>query len=76
VEAAGRLSKVLSEGCCVSSCQHQVIANSTFSWWGAWLDPRPDKVVVAPRHWFLKEDNYYPNLFPHDWVLADVAAFA
>jgi hypothetical protein len=57
----------------MSSCDHHIIANSTFSWWGAWLNPRPDKIVVAPRHWFLKDENYYPNLFPRDWVLADVA---
>jgi hypothetical protein len=30
-------------------------------------------MVIAPRHWFLGVDNYYPNLFPHDWMLAEVA---
>jgi hypothetical protein len=60
----------------MSSCHHHILANSTFSWWGAWLNHRTDKVVVAPRHWFLKEDNYYPDLFPHDWVLTDVTTFA
>jgi hypothetical protein len=57
----------------MSSCHHHIIANSTFSWWGAWLNPRPEKMVIAPRHWFLGVDNYYPNLFPHDWMLAEVA---
>jgi hypothetical protein len=60
----------------MSSCHHHIIANSTFSWWGAWLNPRPDKMVVAPRQWFLGAENYYPNLFPHDWMIEDVVAFA
>jgi hypothetical protein len=36
----------------MSLCRRHVIANSSFSWWGAWLDRRPDSVVVAPRQWF------------------------
>jgi Glycosyl transferase family 11 len=55
----------------MSSCHHHIIANSTFSWWGAWLNARPDKIVVAPRHWFTEMDNYYPSLFPRDWILYD-----
>jgi hypothetical protein len=57
----------------MSSCHHHIIANSTFSWWGAWLSPRSDKMVIAPRHWYLGMDDYYPSLFPPNWVLADVA---
>ncbi len=36
----------------MAACRGHVIANSSFSWWGAWLDPRPDKWVIAPRQWF------------------------
>jgi hypothetical protein len=36
----------------MSLCRGHVIANSSFSWWGAWLDPRPGKTVIAPAHWF------------------------
>ncbi len=38
--------------CVMTRCDHFVIANSSFSWWGAWLCPSSEKVVVAPRRWF------------------------
>jgi Glycosyl transferase family 11 len=56
----------------MSSCQHHIIANSTFSWWGAWLNPRPDKLVIAPKQWYNTEDSYYPALQPLTWKLVDV----
>ena len=36
----------------MSLCGGHIIANSSFSWWGAWLDPRPGKAVIAPARWF------------------------
>jgi hypothetical protein len=56
----------------MSSCHHHILANSTFSWWGAWLNPRTDRIVIAPKRWFIKADNHYRNLLPQDWMLADV----
>jgi Glycosyl transferase family 11 len=44
-------------------CDHHVLADSSFSWWGAWLDPSPAKIVVAPRPWL--QDS------PSDWVRID-----
>jgi hypothetical protein len=52
----------------MSLCQHHVIANSSFSWWGAWLNPSTDKAVVAPRKWFA-DTRLVQDLFPTDWVL-------
>jgi hypothetical protein len=50
-------------------CQHHIIANSSFSWWGAWLNPSPDKVVIAPQNWFRnKPDWNTADLVPADWL--------
>jgi hypothetical protein len=54
----------------MSQCQHHIIANSSFSWWGAWLNPNPAKTVIAPRTWFRnKPDWQTTDLIPSDWLL-------
>lgn len=52
----------------MSLCRHHIIANSSFSWWGAWLNPRADKIVVAPKRWFASGTRRLDDLFPEDWV--------
>lgn len=52
----------------MSLCRHHIIANSTFSWWGAWLGEFPDKIVVAPRKWFSKPEINTSDLLPASWV--------
>ncbi|GAW34625.1 glycosyl transferase family 11 [Roseovarius sp. A-2] len=51
----------------MSRCTHHVIANSTFSWWGAWLNPHPGKHVIAPRNWFGTPKLSNPDLVPEGW---------
>lgn len=51
----------------MSLCKHHVIANSSFSWWGAWLNPRAEKIVIAPRVWF-RNGNNDSDLIPSEWV--------
>lgn len=49
-------------------CRHHIIANSTFSWWGAWLSSGPDKVVIAPERWFNDPSLDTRDLIPSDWL--------
>jgi len=51
----------------MSLCKHHIIANSSFSWWGAWLNPGLEKIVVAPKKWFVNEINV-KDLLPQGWV--------
>jgi hypothetical protein len=51
----------------MSLCRHHIIANSSFSWWGAWLNPRTDKKVIAPRRWFANGRPVH-DLIPAGWV--------
>jgi hypothetical protein len=55
----------------MSYCKHHIIANSTFSWWGAWLNADSDKIVLAPEYWHNTHNSYYPDLFPATWRVLD-----
>lgn len=51
----------------MSLCRHHIIANSSFSWWGAWLNPSPNKIVIAPKQWFADDKNV-SDLLPPNWI--------
>ena len=52
----------------MSLCQHNVIANSTFSWWSAWLNRNPQKRVAAPSRWFANTHQSNPDILPESWI--------
>ena len=52
----------------MSNCRHHVIANSSFSWWGAWLNPDKEKMVVAPKLWFSDSKRDSSDIIPETWT--------
>jgi len=50
----------------ISQCKHGIIPNSTFGWWGAWLNRNPQKIVIAPDPWFSSEPQ--KKIIPYSWI--------
>lgn len=52
----------------MSLCRHQIIANSSYSWWGAWLNTNQDKIVIRPEKPFKDNSLYYEAYYPDEWI--------
>lgn len=52
----------------MSCCRHNIIANSGFSWWGAWLNTHPEKIVIAPEKWFGTAPYDTRDVIPASWI--------
>ncbi len=55
----------------MSLCQHNIIANSSFSWWAAWLNRNPARRVAGPAQWFGNPKLANPDILPQSWIRID-----
>lgn len=56
----------------MSMCTHNIVSNSSFSWWSAYLNQNPNKIVVAPRQWFAKTSGQdFRDVIPESWIAID-----
>jgi hypothetical protein len=65
---SGAAGNDLEELALMAACHHHIIANSTFSWWGAWLNADRDKVVTAPSRWVSDPRYRSVDVVPDAWL--------
>ena len=52
----------------MSSCKHNILANSTASWWAAWLNNNKNKIIITPDIWLNQKEANMDDIVPHDWI--------
>lgn len=62
------LNNPYSEMYAMSQCKHNIIANSSFSWWGAWLNQNKNKIVIGPTQWFKDSQHNPKEILPESWL--------
>lgn len=55
----------------MSLCKNNITANSSFSWWGAWLNKNPQKIIIAPKRWVATPKLNTSDLIPSSWIIID-----
>ncbi len=70
VSGITKTNSVIFEFMCMSKCDSNIISNSTFSWWGAWINAKEDKIVIAPKRWYrFFNKRRTENLLPKNWIV-------
>jgi len=71
VDHSGQKDAALLDFECLKQCNHQIIANSTFSWWAAYLNRNPNKKVCAPLRWYKRFPMNKENFYPTNWKVIE-----